>query len=358
MPEPISRFFEGEEAEFFYDDIDSLISEFYLLTEVPFSKYNLLIYSELYVLENWLRRIIYTLLLAKFGKDWKGVIPEKILNDLKRRLKETRDRVYLDCENNDNVIWLTTLGELSQLFKLESIMPILKDITTYSGKLISSKIEDLGEIRNIIGHNRAIGKSTFEIYRGVLKTFNVLLKSFKNKIIHMKGIKLIRERDEYSVPSSIYFNIQNRHNKGKKNSEKLEALFIDTPYFYFLWDIDEDKQKKEHYVNISTLLDLFGDLTEYIMAFFLQSIYDTDTMGVTGLRIAIPKNCDYKMLQKIYKTFLRSCDSIWTDKRAYDEQEAKFVCHPKIWFYETEDTYQEIIKSKQKGKLFTQYDEI
>jgi hypothetical protein len=80
--------------------------------ELPIPTANLTIYREIYSVEQWMRRIAYAALLARFGPNWRGSLPEELTSSLKRRLRQLNGRVHLDCENSDNAIWLLTLDEL------------------------------------------------------------------------------------------------------------------------------------------------------------------------------------------------------------------------------------------------------
>ena len=44
--------------------------------ELPVPVTNLEIYEHVYVLEQWLRRIAFASLVAKFGLQWRGALPE------------------------------------------------------------------------------------------------------------------------------------------------------------------------------------------------------------------------------------------------------------------------------------------
>jgi hypothetical protein len=52
--------------------------------ELPVPEANIVVYEQIYVLEQWLRRIAYASLMAQFGSGWQQAMPGNLAGDLKR----------------------------------------------------------------------------------------------------------------------------------------------------------------------------------------------------------------------------------------------------------------------------------
>jgi len=62
--------------------------------ELPVPEANVVVYEQIYVLEQWLRRIAYASLMAQFGSGWQQAIPGNLASDLKRRLRQLRRHFF------------------------------------------------------------------------------------------------------------------------------------------------------------------------------------------------------------------------------------------------------------------------
>jgi len=54
------------------------------IEDIPFPSSNIIIYRHIYSLEQWLRRILLTALVAKYGVKWIDAIPSDTLSELKK----------------------------------------------------------------------------------------------------------------------------------------------------------------------------------------------------------------------------------------------------------------------------------
>jgi hypothetical protein len=141
------------------------------LEDLPFPESNLIIYRDIYYVEQWLRRILITALLAKHGQRWIDAIPPEILNDLKKRRGSLKGRILLDSENNSNVLWLSTFEERRKICLNPELWPFIKKITAFNETEFTEKLNFLREIRNIIGHNRAATEQTQKICESLVTYF-------------------------------------------------------------------------------------------------------------------------------------------------------------------------------------------
>jgi len=152
--------------------------------ELPIPSANLQIYREIYSLEQWLRRITYAALMAKYGSTWRGTLSEDLASSLKQRPRQLRGRVHLDCENSDNAIWLLTLDELQNLLLADATWPTVRQLTNLSRRALESKISEIREIRNVVGHNRAAGAKTVLIVEAAAASLQVGIDHFKGELLY------------------------------------------------------------------------------------------------------------------------------------------------------------------------------
>lgn len=293
--------------------------------EMPFPENNMVIYREIYIIEQWLRRITYAAMVAKHGKNWPSIIPPKLCKELKSRLADLRDRVHLDCENSNNIVWLSTLRELRQLLTIESIWPVVKVLTGYNRNFISSKVDELREIRNVIGHNRAVTHRTLTIWRGISTSLRHGIETFKSKLLYSEG-DIIHLGDSEDIAAK-FFHLRTRNN----DWSKFQPVFSESEYFYSLTHLPVESFSR--YVRASKILDTYRSLEHVILAILINKTGDEFT-------ITWPKTASVDDHRSIIGAFLKSAKSGWT-KTSYITQSPKFICDPRIWFYENQIPIQE-----------------
>lgn len=287
--------------------------------EMPFPESNLAIYRDTYVAEQWLRRIAYAAVLAKHGRMWWGILPSEFYRELKSRLASLEGRVHLDCENSSNAIWLLTLEELKRLMTMKSVWSIVKSLTRYKRKLISSKIDDLREIRNVVGHHRAVTNQTLTICRGISTSLRSGIDTFKSKLLYGEGGMTVLDHDEEDS-TATYFRWRTRNDDWGES----QRMLSESEYFYSLTRLPT--QPFGRCVRVSSILDVYRSSRQGILAILVNKT--GDEFSVTW-----PKNESEDDHRCSVDSFLECAESIWTDTD-YMNQSSKFICDPMIWFYE------------------------
>src|SRR3972149_4965577 len=239
-----------------------VIPEISFDSEIPFPEYNTIIYREVYVVEQWLRRIAYASMMAKCGEKWIGAILPELYKELKSRLSGLPGRVYLDCENANNVIWLSTLEELGQLLTTESIWPIVKVLTGYNHDFISSKIDELREIRNVIGHNRAVTQQTLTIWKGTQASIKNGIETFKSNMLYDAGEIHLDAKKEDIAATIFYLKMRD------KKWSRYPLMFSEKEYFYSLTHLPAEPYDRS--VRVSTILDTYRSLDRVILAILIN----------------------------------------------------------------------------------------
>lgn len=287
--------------------------------EIAFPKKNLVIYQRIYNIELWIRRIVYTSLMAKFGTNWVGVLPNELSKNLKSRLHSLSGRVHLDCENSNNIIWLTNMDELVQILTMKSLWSMVKDFTGYNYKVIKSKLDELREIRNVISHNRAVTTKTLTIFNGLSTSIEHGISNFKKNIMY-EGGEISLDASDDNIADTFFHEKSSTVDLGK-----CQHFLEDKKYFYNVvrlpvppWD---------YFFDVEFILRSFQSVDKSLLAIFINS-------SCEEFQIIWSKNIPKDESDKIIDIFFEIAwsDDILTDSD-YDEQSAKFICDPKIWFY-------------------------
>ena len=175
--------------------------------ELPIPDANLAIYRQVYSVEQWMRRIAYAALMAKHGASWQGTLDREFASDLKRRLRQLDGRVHLDCENSDNVMWLLTLEELQTMILADANWPAVKETAwACQNEWSRTRLSEIREIRNVIGHNRAVGAGGELLATAAASALRVGIDRFRDQLLYTIGQIHMGDPDEYphgSVPAPL-----------------------------------------------------------------------------------------------------------------------------------------------------------
>jgi hypothetical protein len=161
--------------------------------ELPVPSTNIEIYEQMYVLEQWLRRVAYASLMARYGSTWRATLKPGLLGELKRRLKQLDGRVYLHCENSNNAIWLLTLDELREVLLVNATWPAVKVLTGLPRSVLDAKLDELREIRNVVGHNRATTPDTAVLVDAIAISLRPAIRCFKDQLLYSTGEILLHD---------------------------------------------------------------------------------------------------------------------------------------------------------------------
>lgn len=312
--------------------------------DIPFPKSNITVYQEIYYLEQWLRRILFTALVAKRGENWITYIDPEMMKQLKVMQKNLLKRNILDSENNSNLIWLTTFDQLRTIYLNEKIWPIIKKITIFNETEFYEKLDWLREIRNIIGHNRAVTEQTQKICESLVDYFRKGINVFRTKMGLFAGDQPNNIFDcDWSYPES---------EDGKKLQDymlkqKIPTISIiqltENDYFREISTDSPLEERESHFIDIAEVLKIFREYESFILAtnIFLKG----DAYGVIwSKKIPIERQLG------IIQTFISSLPKLWIEI-PYEKQSPRFLGDPKIWFYKDytpEDTLPEVDEAMDK----------
>lgn len=280
--------------------------------ELPIPEGNLVLYRRIYVLEQWLRRIVMAGLMSKYGSHWRNAIPTEIAKDLKSRRQQLRARTYLDVESSDNVIWLLTLEELRRLMTSDFLWHSVKDLTGLQKADTDARVEELRQIRNVVGHNRATTAHTLRIFTGIEEYLEGGVNRFKNQTLYSDGSDWFIDtgsEDELSRAVAELWSGKQRQVFLKNSDKFYSVVSLPVPPFTL--------------VSVPDLLEAFHSIRHVVLALYVNG--DANEFSVVWPRSSSPE--EHSAIVEALRLF-----SHYTETR-YDEQDPKAICDPRIWFY-------------------------
>jgi hypothetical protein len=279
--------------------------------ELPLPEVNLLLYRRIYVVEQWLRRIALAALMARYGSRWGDAIPTEIGKNLKARVAGLRNRVAFDTENSDNVIWCLTLEELRSLLTYEKTWSYVKEMTSFDRLELDARLDDLREIRNVIGHNRAATDYTLKVFEAIDEALWVGIGVFRDRLLYdFGGTQHLEGLSGDPVGEAFYAS----------HSPLGREQMAGDRDFYYLYALRPDPSQA---VRLGDLLEHFNEVRRTILAFLINR----QTPG--EYTIVWPRNATTDEHTRILDRFRSYVPG---PGLAYGLQNPKYVCHPKVWF--------------------------
>jgi hypothetical protein len=278
---------------------------------MPLPEINLVIYRRIYVIEQWLRRIALAALMARYGSRWSDAIPTDIGKNIKSRLAALRNRVAFDTENSDNAIWCLTLDELNTLLIYDKIWPFVKALTGFDRPELRARLDEMREIRNVIGHNRAGTDYTGKIFEAIDESLTSGIEQFRDTLLYdFGGSQQSGDLEDDAVGARFYAD---RSPLGREQLARDE-------HFYYAHVLSPEGGVA---LNLGDLLEHFDDVRRTVLAFLVnrQSIGE---YTVVWPRSAHPD--EHAGVLRGFATYAPSSG------KPYEEQNPKYVCHPKVWF--------------------------
>lgn len=286
------------------------------------------VYFQVYEIENWYRRICLTAFMKAFGTDWINHIPSSVLNSFRSKFDKSQELLHLDLQGDDNLIWMTTHGELIQLLSHNDIASQVRSLTGFTSASLSQKLDELRYIRNTLAHNRAFSETTLVIVRGIIASLMQGVRVFKRQVLYsnysesLMG-KTLLFKDEsglFDNEVSQYFAMR----ESKYNSRRNQFYISLSKDIYSFVSLPVDRNGI--YPSAARLLEAYRSAVEYILAF---------TLNKTGTEycVLVPTATPNDKIMRVIDVFIPE-PRIWTDTE-FEKQNPKYICNPKIWFYES-----------------------
>lgn len=287
-------------------------------------KVNLELYSQIYALENWIRRIVYAALMHTKCPDWHELIPFKQLETFKQKLNSMAKRQFLQCDSFQNYVWVTTFFELRELIKMPTIEEKMSEFTNLNTPAVKIALDMIGEIRNAISHNAPVADYTLEFFNSTRKEhIDQAILFFVNNILGWNTKNIIH--NNYSQEDLAVRIFLNRRDEAKVVENSEEYNIIETKHYIRL-DYLPEEPSFEKFVDVKNVIKELKSIEAYYLAILLDSEYPQT------ISLCFPKSIkDASILSQIIDTFLSYTKGSVYNSIPYVNQEAKHVNYPKIW---------------------------
>jgi hypothetical protein len=279
--------------------------------ELLVPKINLAAYRQIYALEGWFRRICLTAWMGRFGEPWSQRLDQGLRKALESRVQRSRQRLYLGAESASDLIWQATQAELTRMLVAEPVTEMVRSLTGTDSEFLKIKLEEIREIRNLLAHNRALSRRTHIILAGLLASLEDAVDTFKANLLY-------RQSDPGTLDGLI--------SSERGPFQGFVAQRGDFNEFVCL-----PVERFGRWPDARLLLRIFREHLDGIVAFCLNKTGD-EFIILSPLVLADESR------EAIHEKFIEN-RNVWTET-PFEDQEPRFVCSPKIWFYENRSPVQ------------------
>lgn len=278
---------------------------------------NLVAYRQIYTLEGWLRRICLAAWMATFGTEWTKALESRLRRTLESRVRHNREKLYLGAESHDDLIWQATYAELVRMLVADSVADEIQSLTGSSSAFLKTKLDDIRDIRNLLAHNRAFSERTRTILSGLLASLEEAVNTFKSHVLY-GPIQILDDEDGW-LGSRLAQLLEGN------DWSRFQAFVARRGEFIEYVSLPVDRHGD--WPDAGALLQTFRDHLNGIVAFSLNK---------TGSEFAVvtPTVLARESHEALCDAFAKN-PNVWTSV-PFETQQPRFVCSPKIWFYENQ----------------------
>jgi hypothetical protein len=279
---------------------------------LPIPDVNVALYRRIYVLEQWLRRIALAGLMARYGSRWNDSISNDMMRNVKPRLENLKNRVAFNTENSDNLVWCLTLEELGRLLLSDQTWVAIKALTGFHRDELRERVNDLREIRNVIGHNRAATQYTMDVFAAIERNLDQGIAPFRDRMLYDLGGAQVSPSVADQVVDLFF---RDRSALGRDQITQDE-------YFYYAHMIENAARP----LDLGALLERFEGSRRAVLAFLVNR----EELG--EFAVVWPKSAAGNEHEAIIDLLGGHPLPSGAD---YAAQSPRYTCHPKVWFVET-----------------------
>lgn len=290
--------------------------------EMLIAKINVVAYRKIYRLENWMRRICVAAWMARFGALWSVELEPKLRKALESRVQHNRHRLYLGAESNDDLMWQTTHGELLQMLMAPQLADTIRWITGSDPDFLRGKLQEIRDIRNLLAHNRAFSERTYIILSGLLASLEEAVDTFKERLLY-GSFDILSDDDSW-----IGARLNNL--LADNDWSQFQAFAAKRGDFLQYVSLPAGFESRQDWPDARLLLLAFREHLEGIIAFCINK---TGNEFIILTPVVLPDE-----IQNSLCDAFAGNPNVWTDV-PFERQEPRFVCSPKIWFYENESPF-------------------
>jgi hypothetical protein len=276
--------------------------------ELPLPDVNVALYRKIYVLEQWLRRITLAGLMARYGSRWNDSISNEMIRNVKPRLQNLKNRVAFNTENSDNLVWCLTLEELGALLLSEKTWNVVRDLTAFHRDELKGRINDLREIRNVVGHNRAATQYTMDVFVAIERNLGEGISHFCDRMLYdLSGSQASPAITDPVV--DLFF--RDRSALGRDQITQDE-------YFYYAHIFSSSRSP----LDLGALLERFDPPRRAVLAFLVNRRNGGE------FAVVWPKSA----VQEEHQSIVELLGGAFRPGDDYLTQSPRYTCHPKVWF--------------------------
>ncbi|MEV8052176.1 hypothetical protein [Streptomyces bacillaris] len=288
--------------------------------ELLIPRINSVAYQQIYEIEAWFRRICLTAWMGTFGSSWTDEIDSGLRKNLESRMRRNRQRLYFGAESQDDLIWTATQGELLQLLTADAVATSVLSLTGAEPKFLKGKLDEIREIRNILAHNRALTRRAHTILAGLLASLEEAVETFRASTLYGQ-MDILDEADGW-LGSHLAGLL---HGNDWFRFQAFVARHGD-----FIGYTSLPVERGGSWPDAGLLLQAFRDHLDHIVAFCLNKSGDEFTvLAPSGLS----QEVQFSLCEKFSEN-----PKVWSSVH-FSAQSPKFVCSPKIWFYENRSPF-------------------
>lgn len=207
----------------------------------------------------------------------------------------------------------------------ESTWPTVRQLTDFPKEVLKSKLSEIREIRNVIGHSRAIGGRAELLVTAAASALVTGIEKFKTNLLYAEPLEVhIGHPEEYEAKS-----VPARFAEMTANNDwsTFQPMLSEGKYFFSLTRLPVEPFS--HFVGVRSLLTRCGSIYNDLLAIMVNKVGDELTTLVW------PKQAKVEVHERVLNFFFENHNRIWVEV-PYPEQAPAAICDPAIWFYENE----------------------
>jgi hypothetical protein len=232
-----------------------------------------------------------------------------MIRNVKPRIQSLKNRVAFNTENSDNLVWCLTLEELGSLLLSERTWTITKDLTGFHRDELRGRIDDLREIRNVVGHNRAATQYTMDVFGAMERNIDEGISRFCDRMLYDLGGSQVSPTISDPVVELFF---RDRSTLGRDQMTQDE-------YFYYAHIFASVGRP----LDLGALLERFDGPRRAVLA-FLVSRREHGELAVVWPKSATQEEHE-SIIDLLGGPALQPGDE-------YATQSPRYTCHPKVWF--------------------------
>ncbi|MEV6525016.1 hypothetical protein AB0M43_23970 [Longispora sp. NPDC051575] len=289
--------------------------------ELLIPRVNTLAYRQIYSLEGWMRRICLTAWMGVFGASWSQHLDPVLLKTLEGRVRRNHQRLHLDAESNDDLIWQSTHHELLSMLTHDSVAVSVHRLTGFDQSFVHNTFDQVRGIRNILAHNRALSRKSLDILQSLIADLEKFVDAFRASILY--GAHDILSDDDWMGNFLAEQLVGNDWSQFQafvcRKGDFVEYVTLPTAPF-------------DKWPDAERLLKVYASHLDGIVAFCLNK--EGDEIGILA-----PAVLDDQAHIDLCDIFSGN-PNVWTDV-PFVAQHPKFICSPKVWIYENRSPFKD-----------------